>query len=98
MQHWLLLLVYIIDDFSMAFNSTPFEDGLGHFGPELPGHFDFSPLFEFSILSILPSALLLIALPFRLKSLYKQSRKVSRSLLHGNKLVRLLYTSEFFIC
>ncbi|KAH8782229.1 hypothetical protein F5882DRAFT_328208, partial [Hyaloscypha sp. PMI_1271] len=52
----------------------------------LPAHLDFSPLFEFSILSIPPSALFLIALPFRLKTLHKQSRKVSRSLLHGNKL------------
>ncbi|KAN0096080.1 putative ATP-binding cassette transporter [Hyaloscypha variabilis] len=73
----------------MAFNSTSFEDGLDHFGPQLPDHFDFSPPFEFSILSILPSAVLLVVIPFRLKVLYKQSRKVSRSLLHGNKLALL---------
>jgi len=73
----------------MASNSTPFENGLNYFGPEMPGpgHFDFSSLFEFSILSILPSALLILALPFRVRSLYKQSRKVSQSLLQSNKLV-----------
>jgi ATP-binding cassette, subfamily C (CFTR/MRP), member 1 len=73
----------------MTFNSTSFEDGFDQFGPQLPGSFDFSPLFEFSILSIIPSSLFLLALPFRLKFLYKKSRKVSRSLLHGNKLVCL---------
>ncbi|KAE9371145.1 putative multidrug resistance-associated protein [Stipitochalara longipes BDJ] len=78
----------------MAFNSTSFEDGLHHFGPQLPGHFDFSSSFEFSIFSILPSAILLVAIPFRLRLLYRQSRKVSRSLLHGNKLSLLaLFTA-----
>ena len=71
----------------MASNLTSFEDDLDHFGPQLPGHFDFSPLFEISILSILPSAIFLVVVPFRLKVLFKQSRKVSRSILHGNKLV-----------
>lgn len=73
----------------MAFNSTPFEAGLEVFGPQMhgPNHFDFSPLFEYTILSILPSALLLVLLPFRLWSLYGQSRKVSHSFLQSNKLV-----------
>lgn len=76
----------------MASNSTPFEERLRYFGPYQSGqgNFDFTPLFELSILSILPSALLLLVIPYRLHSLYKQSRKVSLGLLHRNKLVRAL--------
>ena len=74
----------------MLSNSTPFEQGLLYFGPAIaqPNNFDFSPFFELSVLSILPSALLLFIIPFRLCALYKQPRKVSPSVLHGNKLVR----------
>ena len=73
----------------MASNSTPLEAGFEVFGPQMPApnHFDFSPLFEYTILSILPSGLLLVLLPFRLWSLHGQSPKVSRSFLHIKKLV-----------
>jgi ABC-type multidrug transport system fused ATPase/permease subunit len=49
---------------------------LGSFGPTSVG-FDFTPLFEDTILSLLPSALLLLCLPYRLISLYGQRPKVS---------------------
>ncbi|KAJ5588909.1 hypothetical protein N7537_011587 [Penicillium hordei] len=70
-------------------NSTPFETGHDAFGPQAPSpnQFDFSPLFEFTIFSILPSALLLVLIPVRLWSLYGQSHKVSRSFLQSNKPV-----------
>ena len=58
------------------------------FGPAEPGGFDFTTLFENTILSILPSSILLLFLPIRLLWLYSQPRKVSGSSLHGNKLVR----------
>ncbi|OQD99550.1 hypothetical protein PENSOL_c006G04539 [Penicillium solitum] len=76
----------------MASNSTLFEAGLDVFGPQAPSpnQFDFSPLFEYTILSILPSALLLVLIPFRLWSLYGQSHKVSRSFLQSNKLFLLV--------
>jgi len=48
---------------------------------------DFTPLFEDTILSILPSAILLILLPFRILALRRRPRKVAKSSLHGNKLV-----------
>jgi ATP-binding cassette subfamily C (CFTR/MRP) protein 1 len=74
----------------MSSNSTDFVEGLQSFGPSITGHFDFSPLFENSILSILPSALLYLVLPFRLWSLRKEPPKISKSsgVLYGNKLVR----------
>lgn len=72
----------------MSLNYTTFEDGLHSFGPTTAGKFDFTPLFENTLLSIIPSAVLLLILPLRLRSLHKQPQKVSRSLLHTNKLVR----------
>lgn len=67
----------------MTFNSSDF-------GPAATEHFDFTPLFEDSILSILPSALFLCVLPVRLWVLGRESRKVARKArgLYGNKLVR----------
>ncbi|KAH8808808.1 putative multidrug resistance-associated protein [Xylogone sp. PMI_703] len=59
------------------------------FGPTVPGRFDFTPLFEDTFLSILPSAILLILLPARVFALRKQPRKVSRSTIHGNKILFL---------
>jgi hypothetical protein len=56
------------------------------FGPTVPGTFDFTPLFEDTLLSIVPSALLLLALPVRLFFLRDQPRKVLRSSLHSQKL------------
>lgn len=57
------------------------------FGPTTPKEFDFTPLFEDVFLSIVPSALLLLAVPFRMFSLYKNPRKVQWSALHDHKLV-----------
>ncbi|PVH78403.1 putative ATP-binding cassette transporter [Cadophora sp. DSE1049] len=79
----------------MVSNSTDFEDGLHLFGPASPDTFDFTPLFENAFLSIAPSAFLLLILPFRLLSLRKQSRKVSRSLLQENKLILLAILTAF---
>ncbi|KAF4634221.1 hypothetical protein G7Y89_g3892 [Cudoniella acicularis] len=74
----------------MQSNFTSFESHQDSFSPIAQGHFDFTPIFENSILSILPSAILLLIIPFRLGSLFKKSPKVSRSLLRWNKLQALL--------
>jgi hypothetical protein len=47
------------------------------FGPATSMGFDFTPLFEDTILSLLPSALLLLGLPYRIINLYGQRPKVS---------------------
>ena len=49
--------------------------------------FDFTQVFEETVLSIGPSALLLLAIPFRVAWLLKRSRKVSGSPLRVNKVV-----------
>jgi ATP-binding cassette subfamily C (CFTR/MRP) protein 1 len=62
------------------------------FGPffELPGRqtFDFTLLFEDTILSILPSSLLLAVVPVRIAQLWQASRKVTASHLRTIKIVR----------
>ncbi|KAG4438100.1 hypothetical protein IFR05_006421 [Cadophora sp. M221] len=79
----------------MESNQTSFEEGLRQFGPTATDAFDFTPLFENAFLSIAPSALLLLILPFRLFFLRKESSKVSRSLLQGNKLILLAILTAF---
>jgi hypothetical protein len=71
---------------TMSFNST------SSFGPSAQRNFDFTPGFEDSILSIAPSALLLIAVPFRLWSLHKEPPKIIKSarFLYCNKLVCIM--------
>jgi ATP-binding cassette subfamily C (CFTR/MRP) protein 1 len=60
--------------------------GLNYFGPASPTGFDFTPLFEDTILGILPSALLLLALPYRILTLQRAKPKVARGgLLSDNK-------------
>ncbi|RDW71574.1 cyclic peptide transporter [Coleophoma cylindrospora] len=73
----------------MSLNSTNFVGQ--SFGSSTTGHFDFSLLFENSILSILPSSLLFLVLPFRLWALRKEPPKISKSpsILYGNKLAFL---------
>jgi hypothetical protein len=44
----------------MSSNSTDFANGLHSYGPSITGHFDFTPLFENSTLSIVPLTLLLL--------------------------------------
>ncbi|EFX02266.1 ABC multidrug transporter [Grosmannia clavigera kw1407] len=62
-----------------------------YFGPAAAGgQFDFAPLFEDTILGILPSALLLVVLPYRILALQRQRPKVAPGgLLHDNKLAFL---------
>ncbi|KAK0104754.1 hypothetical protein ONS95_005024 [Cadophora gregata] len=74
----------------MASNHSSLEYSLNSFGPTVPNEFDFTILFENTILSILPSSLLLIVLPFRIFALYGKSRKVSKSFLYENKLLFLM--------
>ncbi|KAH7329994.1 putative ATP-binding cassette transporter [Rhexocercosporidium sp. MPI-PUGE-AT-0058] len=74
----------------MASNHSSLEFSLNSFGPTVPHEFDFTILFENTILSILPSTLLLLVLPFRIFALYGKPRKVSRSFLYENKLLFLV--------
>ena len=74
--------------FAMASNSSLLQDSLNFIGPAEPNQFDFTPLFEDTFLSIVPSTILLLLLPFRVLILWKKPRKVAKSSLHGNKIVR----------
>jgi len=72
----------------MASNSTmSVNSSLNFFGPAEPGEFDFTPLFEDTFLSLLPSTVLLLLLPLRVLALHRKPRKVLRSSLHSSKLV-----------
>ncbi|KFY05556.1 hypothetical protein V492_08453 [Pseudogymnoascus sp. VKM F-4246] len=77
---------------SRAVNSTAFV-GDNSFGPffELPGSatFDFTLLFEETILSIVPSAALLLLIPPRIIQLWKAPHKVISSYLLTTKIVIL---------
>ncbi|KAH8593398.1 putative ATP-binding cassette transporter [Bisporella sp. PMI_857] len=74
----------------MASNiSWPFPS-TDYFGPAQPGQFDFTPLFEDTILSLLPSVILLLLIPLRIWSLSQKPRKVLKSSLHDSKLAFLL--------
>jgi hypothetical protein len=77
-----------LQSLAMASNTTDFKYGQHVFGPAMPDQFDFTSLFENYFFSIVPSAILFLVLPFRLRSLQNRPKKVSRSLLHSNKLVR----------
>jgi ATP-binding cassette, subfamily C (CFTR/MRP), member 1 len=78
---------------SKAVNLTAYADD-NSFGPflELPGRatFDFTLLFEETILSIAPSALLLLLIPPRILRLWKTPRKVTGSYLQTTKIVSFL--------
>jgi hypothetical protein len=80
----LLLFAPIV---TMSPNRTSLAYSLDAFGPTIPEGFDFTLLFQDSLLSILPSALLLLILPVRIWSLRGKTRKVHRSLIYENKLV-----------
>lgn len=63
------------------------------FGPQVVGclgGFDFTLLFEETVLSILPMSVVLLFLPVRIVHLFKSERKVYEGLLHNLKLVREL--------
>ncbi|KAH8701001.1 putative multidrug resistance-associated protein [Talaromyces proteolyticus] len=64
--------------------------GLFSIGPAADSGFDFTILFEDVFLSILPSALLLVALPLRMFSLQRSRPKVAKGgILHDCKLLFL---------
>lgn len=73
-----------------AINSSSYS-GDDSFGPfyQIPGKetFDFTLLFEETILSIGPSALLLLLIPPRILHLWKAPRKVGGSYLLTTKIV-----------
>lgn len=73
-----------------AVNSTAYADD-DRFGPflEVPGRatFDFTLLFEETVLSIAPSAILLLLIPPRILCLWKTPRKVISSYLQTAKIV-----------
>jgi ATP-binding cassette subfamily C (CFTR/MRP) protein 1 len=77
-----------------ATNSTALvsDDSFGPF-LKLPSKetFDFTLLFEETILSIGPSALLLLLIPPRILQLWKASRKVTGSYLQTAKTVRFVH-------
>ena len=69
-------------------NSTTLDNNFGPF-LQIPGKetFDFTLLFEETILSIGPSALLLLLIPPRILRLWKSPRKVTGSYLQTTKIV-----------
>lgn len=71
-----------------AVNSTTLDNNFGPF-LQIPGQetFDFTLLFEETILSIGPSALLLLFIPPRILRLWKSPRKVTGSYLQTTKIV-----------
>lgn len=64
------------------------------FGPAASGRFDFTPLFENAVLSILPSAIFVVLAPQRLLWLTRQLRKVIKS---WRSFVKLVGSVFFFI-
>ena len=64
------------------------DDSFGPYAGECRGGFDFTLLFQETILSILPMILLLTLVPFRVAYLLKRERKVNSNLLLPTKLVR----------
>ncbi|KAK2770130.1 ABC multidrug transporter [Colletotrichum kahawae] len=71
-------------------NFTAIADCEGSFGPAASAcsdRFDFTLLFEQSLLNIGPSAALLLALPLRLQQLLRQRRKVLQHPLNAAKIV-----------
>ncbi|KAH8694908.1 ABC transporter [Talaromyces proteolyticus] len=68
--------------------------GDSSFGPQVRtqncrGGFDFTVLFEESVLSLVPAALLLVIAPFRLAHLYGQDVKLRPAALHTFKLLAI---------
>ncbi|KAL8695796.1 MAG: hypothetical protein Q9224_003154, partial [Gallowayella concinna] len=67
------------------------DNTFGPYAGSCRGGFDFTQLFEESILSLLPLCLLLLVLPFRVSYLLRRKVKVDRSVLLPLKLI--LYAS-----
>jgi ATP-binding cassette, subfamily C (CFTR/MRP), member 1 len=81
---------------SLVFREVALQNGsadyeyadINSFGPAAAGTFDFTPLFEDTMFSLVPSALLLLVLPYRLYSLKGRRPKVARGgFLHDSKLL-----------
>lgn len=64
------------------------DDSFGPYAGHCRGGFDFTLLFEESILSILPLVLLLGIIPLRILYLVRRSIKVEKGVLLPTKLVR----------
>lgn len=63
------------------------DDTFGPYALHCRGNFDFTLLFEESILTILPLSLLLVFVPFRLLYLFRKQKKVNDGPLVHLKLV-----------
>ena len=77
----------------LSLRSTCRSSAEDAFGPSVEGcfdDFDFTLLFEESILTIVPLAIFLVILPFRLVYLCKRKKVARGGLLHISKLVSLL--------
>lgn len=67
------------------------------FGPHLPGAFDFTLLFEQSILSLLPTTLFIVAALWRFGRIVHRPTCVVPSMLSVVKLVRLTYLDAIVV-
>ncbi|KAI8284941.1 ABC transporter atnG [Colletotrichum sp. SAR11_240] len=70
------------------------SDADNYFGPQVNGYFDFTVLFEQSILSILPTALLILLAPVRITWLLRNDIRVRAGKLLWLKLVAI----SIFLC
>jgi ATP-binding cassette subfamily C (CFTR/MRP) protein 1 len=59
------------------------------FGPHMPGVFDFTILFEQSILSLLPSVLFVLLMSWRVAYLHRRPQRVSAGPLLWVKMVSM---------
>jgi ATP-binding cassette subfamily C (CFTR/MRP) protein 1 len=73
-----------------SISCSDIDDSFGPHAATCRGGFDFTLLFEESILSILPLSLILIVTPFRLWYLFKRPTKVFWSPLLPLKLVSFI--------
>lgn len=69
--------------------------GGDYFGPQIDGYFDFTVLFDQSILSILPTALLILLAPVRIARLFHDDARVRSGKMLMLKLVNLFVTFPF---
>jgi hypothetical protein len=72
-------------------SSSSMSSSDNYFGPQLPHIFDFTILFEQSILSILPTSLFIVLAPIRLWSLHRHETRVASRRLLWSKLVTILF-------
>ena len=82
-----IMNTWIVYSSTAGSNATHLVGTRSTFGPAAPGRFDFTLLFQDTILSIVPSAMLLLFVPPRIWMLFKQRVKVAKSPLHESKMV-----------